>query len=909
MTDTCSQRAAAVKDACHRDWQQHAAGDRLHKTRHGHRLEVLAEPAVIRNAAGEPVGVDAWVQLHDAQGREVPIDPHRRIINPPTVTRDGRQDPAAAFWESVWDSIDETPNPGGWRTAGTVTVIYGEPADGRLEGQGNTYAAARNGTGTILNDTTGAFSATGQFFVSTYSCYQQYWAFDTSAITDSDEVTAVQLALYQTGQNLAGGNFVVEARAFDWGDTLTTADYRPGNTLNTYTLLASINTNSMGTLNQYYTLNSQPAFLSVPGLKTGMVRLFTSSSKQRTGTAPTAREFVQFATADASGTTTDPRLTITHHGVGTGGTQLVEDFEDATYVVTITAGGDTGWTRDTTEGHDSGASLRSGVITDEQTTDAIVTVPPGATGMRFWYLVSSEETFDKFQLLIDGVEQYPEGGLSGEIPWTQSDTFDVSAATTVIFRYFKDVSVPAGADAAWIDDLTFTFGGGIVRGNVFDGGTHGETITTGNSGGASGDPFNSVVGSLQYTNVQARAGLAAVNPAAGVDCHLDWRAVAQPGDVFCARLYLWLVAAPTAAQRVFVLLGSAGVVSAVWIFPDREITAYAGFSETAAAGFTTPVPTEQWVRIELRYTIGAAGNGTVEMWLYLAANSSAHDDYAISTTLAWPNGKPEGAEFHLQRDTGYWYLDDVAIADEKIGSASPEQSATVGQVAEGDAARSVSGRKTRGIGQAATTAAAHPIAATKRGQVGQAAEDAAAQLLGRRKQRALGGQASELDGVSPMGRAHAAQVSQVAETGTARHIAPLVGTPVPQTGEDDTALPVTGRKIRALGQAAEGDAAAAVAAGLQRAVGQVLAVDSAQPMVRVSVLEVGQAAELDTALRINSSALGLVAEADVALPITPVVYAARPMRAGPVRVAWAAASPRVRWVAGRPRLRWSSVAH
>ncbi len=296
---------------------------RLERVRDGKRLVFTSEPDYIRNSAGDIIGADAWVELYDADGLEIPIDPHRRIVNPPTVPRTnldtGLADPYEAFIEAVWDSVEETPYPQGWRTAGTVTTVYGDTSDGRLEGQGATYNVARNGTGTIQNDTTGVTSATGQFFSSSYSCYQQYWSFDTSAIADTDEVTSVVLELYQTGQNLAGGNFTVEAREYDWGASLTTADYRPGNTLSGLTLLASIATSGMGTLNTYYAFTSTAAFLTAANLKTGSVRLLTTSSKQRTGTAPTDREFVQFATANASGTTTDPKLTITHDTPSSGG--------------------------------------------------------------------------------------------------------------------------------------------------------------------------------------------------------------------------------------------------------------------------------------------------------------------------------------------------------------------------------------------------------------------------------------------------------------------------------------------------------------------------------------------------------------------------------------------------------------
>lgn len=213
--------------------------------------------------------------------------------------------------------------------------------------------------------------------------------------------------------------------------------------------------------------------------------------------------------------------------------------------------------------------------------------------------------------------------------------------------------------------------GGTARSNRFDGGTNGVTISTLNSGGSSGDPFNSIAGSPRFSNTQAfgGSGLSAFNPSSGVDCHMDWYDIQQSGDVICARMYLYLVSAPSGTQRTFVLLGpGSSVVSAVWMFSNRTLRVYLGYSTSVAAQLTTPVPTGQWVRLELRYTIDGTGSGTAEIWLYTDPDSSEPADYAISSTLSWPGGKPEVCEWHLQRDAGgYWYMDNIAIAGAKIG--------------------------------------------------------------------------------------------------------------------------------------------------------------------------------------------------------------------------------------------------
>ncbi|MFD9949816.1 hypothetical protein ACFWYW_55895 [Nonomuraea sp. NPDC059023] len=213
---------------------------------------------------------------------------------------------------------------------------------------------------------------------------------------------------------------------------------------------------------------------------------------------------------------------------------------------------------------------------------------------------------------------------------------------------------------------------GVQRANSLDAGTNAATISTSNSGGASGNAFDAITGSPRFSNAQVfgGSGLSAFNPTSGADCHMDWSGVTQPGNTFCARFYMYLVSATSGTQRVFVLIGASGVTSAVWIFNNRTLRLYTGFSTAVVAQLTTPVPIGQWVRVEMRWTIDVSGNGTGEIWLYTNPNSTTHTDYAISSVVAWPNGKPGGAEWHLQRDAGgYWHTDLIAVAANKIGPA------------------------------------------------------------------------------------------------------------------------------------------------------------------------------------------------------------------------------------------------
>ena len=301
------ERSGLVQEACARRWNNNRTAFR--DFRNGLVLTYDHQPDFILGKDGAIVGVDAWVRLHGLNGVEIPIDPHRRIINPPTV-HEGNDDPLEAFMEAVWASVDETPNPRGWRTRGTVDTIY-PSLDGEMYSPGSSYSIAREGTGSIQARPTDATSLVGQFFAGSYACYQNFLAFDTSAITDTDTISAVDFSAYLVSDS-SDTDFVLEVREKDWGSTFETADFVPGSQLSTYTLLASLNTSGIGSTGAYKTFTSETAFLTTTNIKTGTVRFFTSSSRQLLNNTPSANELVEFSQMDASGTTQDPKLVITH---------------------------------------------------------------------------------------------------------------------------------------------------------------------------------------------------------------------------------------------------------------------------------------------------------------------------------------------------------------------------------------------------------------------------------------------------------------------------------------------------------------------------------------------------------------------------------------------------------------------
>lgn len=320
-----NERAQMVRAASGIEWRGNK-GHRLEKVRDGHKLIIDQEPGYIYNKQDEIVGVDAWVKLYGPDGNEVKIDPHRRIINPPTVPRanvtlseDGNsrevtQNPVSAFYEAVWDSVLGTPNKKGWRTRGTVTTVYADTSDGRIESSSPVYFDAADGNDVINVSTTGTTTAIGMFFSSTYSIYQQFWRFDTSPISDTDVVTDIDLMLWLVNDQTVSQNPILEVLDYLWSPTLSAGQFIPFLDLSegTYNMVATLATNGIGSVG-YKTFISESAFLSVQGLKTGTVCLAGTCDMHRLDIQPTGDAWVQFSHTETSGTTQDPKIVITHN--------------------------------------------------------------------------------------------------------------------------------------------------------------------------------------------------------------------------------------------------------------------------------------------------------------------------------------------------------------------------------------------------------------------------------------------------------------------------------------------------------------------------------------------------------------------------------------------------------------------
>jgi len=127
-------------------------------------------------------------------------------------------------------------------------------------------------------------------------------------------------------------------------------------------------------------------------------------------------------------------------GEATGATNLV-----------WTSGGPAGWLGQTNVSHDGLGAAASGALGDNQTNWMETTVTGPGT-LRFWWKVSSEQSWDPLKLYLDGAMVH---GISGEWDWSQETHHLAPGPHTIRWAYSKDSSLSAGQDRGWVDEVSF----------------------------------------------------------------------------------------------------------------------------------------------------------------------------------------------------------------------------------------------------------------------------------------------------------------------------------------------------------------------------------------------------------------------------------------------------------------------
>lgn len=219
----------------------------------------------------------------------------------------------------------------------TVTTVFADTADDGICSGDDTFATANTGGADfftfsgVSQNNANAVSYSFDFFALSshvYELYESFLSFDTSAIADSDVVSAVVLSLFgDSGAFGHSGTANLEAREYDFGASVTTADWRTSAQLGALTRYATFAIAGWSDTSYNAFTADGTHFNTATNIKTGNVRMVMTTDYHVAGSAPDAIRVAGWLTADNTGTTNDPKLAITSSGGASGGpmfTQVID---------------------------------------------------------------------------------------------------------------------------------------------------------------------------------------------------------------------------------------------------------------------------------------------------------------------------------------------------------------------------------------------------------------------------------------------------------------------------------------------------------------------------------------------------------------------------------------------------------
>ncbi len=137
-------------------------------------------------------------------------------------------------------------------------------------------------------------------------------------------------------------------------------------------------------------------------------------------------------------------------------TLISADFEDNTIPSDFTNSTTYAWTVTNANKHAGTYSIKSGGAgTAYATSDLTLTLNlNNPATISFWYLASSEGTYDYGRFLVDGTQKFQTSGTSNS--WSQYTAELAAGEHTLIWRYYKDSGTDSGDDCFYVDDITIT---------------------------------------------------------------------------------------------------------------------------------------------------------------------------------------------------------------------------------------------------------------------------------------------------------------------------------------------------------------------------------------------------------------------------------------------------------------------
>jgi hypothetical protein len=221
--------------------------------------------------------------------------------------------------------------------------------------------------------------------------------------------------------------------------------------------------------------------------------------------------------------------------------------------------------------------------------------------------------------------------------------------------------------------------------NGADGGISGSAVTTGNSGGASGNPFDGVAigagNTVNFDNTQVIHGPLSYTFACGATpglAELQWSTSMGTQAEVWFRMYLYLTANPAATIRLFAANQVTTACANLVVLTTGHFQARAGAAGTPILGSTNAIPLNAWFRVE-GFFIGDAAVGQVQYSVYDTPDSTVATETQTSAANLNTTGTMDHYTFGISTNTAnvvQFWMDSLGVSSAGfIGPDVPAASA------------------------------------------------------------------------------------------------------------------------------------------------------------------------------------------------------------------------------------------
>lgn len=294
--------------------------------------------------------------------------------------------------------------------------------------------------------------------------------------------------------------------------------------------------------------------------------------------------------------------------------------------------------------------------------------------------VSGGMTMSKMILAASGLAKSIAAGLVGMKKMRPAGTSTEKSRLTGAIRMKKMVPAVSGISKAVVTGsgrmkkmkISASVTTPFIRSNTSEGGTNAVTVTPANSGGASGDAFDTAQvggtgGVCVCETTRAFAGtksLAIASSTTSVDPYFGWTI---PGGqpVIWGRFYAWVTANPAANWRMAGVYGTAPNVNMRAFLRFTTTGKLVVLDSTSAVVYTTTAsfPLNQWTRVEYM-VVGSASAG--QIWIALYNGNSATAIEQNTSAASFNTAGEIGSVIHgiasPQANVAKAWFDNVAIS-------------------------------------------------------------------------------------------------------------------------------------------------------------------------------------------------------------------------------------------------------